>query len=42
MMEGAGQRVVDSVRQTREVALEELRTLSDNADWLNGVTANLS
>ena len=42
LAEGTGQRVVDSVTQTKEVALEELRTLSDNADWLNGVTANLS
>ena len=42
LAEGAGQRVVDSVTQTKEVALEELRTLSDNADWLNGVTATLS
>ena len=40
--ESAGQRVVDSVTQTKKVALEELRTLSDNADWLNGVTATLS
>ena len=42
LVEGAGQRVVDSVTQTKEVALEELRTLSDKSDWLNGVTANLS
>ena len=42
LVEGAGQRVVDSVTQTKEVALEELRTLSDNEDWLNGVTADLS
>lgn len=41
-VESAGQRVVDSVTQTKKVALEELRTLSDNADWLNGVTATLS
>ena len=42
LTEGAGQRVVDSVTQTKKVALEELRTLSNNADWLNGVTATLS
>ena len=42
LAEGTGQRVVDSVTQTKEVALEELRTLSDNADWLNRVTATLS
>ena len=42
LAEGAGQSVVDSVTQTKKVALEELRTLSNNADWLNGVTATLS
>ncbi len=40
--ERARQRVVDSVTQTKKVALEELRTLSDNVDWLKGVTATLS
>ncbi|MEE2745817.1 MAG: VOC family protein [Pseudomonadota bacterium] len=36
------QKVVQSVTQTKAVALEELRTISDDEDWLNLVTANLS
>jgi len=39
--EGDGQLVVDSVTQTKDVALEELRTMSDDEDWLESVTANL-
>ena len=42
LTEGAGQRVVESVTQTKKMALEELRTLSDDAEWLNGITATLS
>ena len=39
--EGAQQGVVKSVTQTRMVALEELRTLSDDDAWLCSVTENL-
>jgi len=39
--EGDGQLVVDSVTQTKDVALEELRTMSDDEDWMESVTANL-
>ncbi len=39
--EGGKQRVVDSVTQTREVAIAELRTLSDDENWLEEITKNL-
>ena len=39
--EGDDQLVVDSVTQTKEVALEELRTISNDADWLKSVTEGL-
>ena len=40
-MEGDDQLVVHSVTQTKEVALEELRTISNDADWLKSVTEAL-
>ncbi len=39
--EGAGQRVVDSVTQSKQVALKELRTLYDDVGCLNRVTQTL-
>ena len=39
--EGDLQGVVESVTQTKDVALEELRTLSDDEDWLRAVTDKL-
>ena len=39
--EGVQQRVVESVTQTKAVAMEELRTLNDEHDWLESVTKNL-
>ena len=41
LSEGDQQGVVESVTQTKAVALEELRTLSDDEDWLCTVTENL-
>ena len=39
---GDDQLVVKSVIQTEAVAMEELRTLSDDEDWLADITQNLS
>ena len=41
LSEGARQRVVESVTQTKDVAMEELITLSDAHEWLEGITKNL-
>jgi len=41
LCEGERQGVVESVTQTKEVAIAELRTLSDDDDWLDSVTNNL-
>jgi hypothetical protein len=39
---GDHQLVVESVTQTKVVAMEELSTLSDDQDWLAKITQNLS
>lgn len=39
--EGDGQQVVDSVTQTRDTALEELRTLDADEAWLQRMTSGL-
>ena len=39
---GDDQLVVKSVTQTKAVAMEELRTLSDDENWLKNITKNLS
>jgi len=39
--EGEQQGVVESVTQTRAVAISELRTLSEDDDWIESMTKNL-
>ncbi len=39
---GDDQLVVKSVTQTKAVAMEELRTISDDENWLKNITKNLS
>jgi catechol 2,3-dioxygenase-like lactoylglutathione lyase family enzyme len=41
LSDGSDQQVVESVTQTKDVAKEELRTMTDDEEWLNRMTAGL-
>ncbi len=41
LTDGGNQQVVESVTQTKDVAKEELRTMTDDEDWLDRMTAGL-
>ncbi len=41
LSDGSDQQVVESVIQTKDVAKEELRTMTDDEEWLNRMTAGL-